>query len=231
MRDVMGTDLTMQIQRQSIPAKGYEIPVAVMTPKAPKGHVLVVHGYGGCKEEQLGLAWRIAEAGFATYAIDLRGHGQHPKPLDHHALDDLEAALYHLKPKGSVAIVAHSFGARLALHSSADFVIAISPAIEKEYSPKSCEKLMQIKSYRVREIQPGHIFSVLQEMPAWAPEAHKAVSVVCGTRDVPDIVRGCQELQANGVDVTFLEPVMHGDIYLTESAIEHIQTRLKQWFA
>ncbi len=221
----------MIILRQSIPANGYEIPAAALIPEISKGNVLVVHGYGGCKEEQLGLAWRISESGYTAHAIDLRGHGQHSKSLDHHALDDLEAAIRHLRTQGPVAVVAHSFGGRLALHSSADFVIAISPAIEKEYNLKSREKLMQIKSYRVREIQPGHIFNLLQEMPAWLPESHRAVSILCGTRDVPDIVRSCQDLQAQGADVTFLESVMHGDIYLTEGAFAFVKQRLDTWMA
>lgn len=37
----------------------------MIEPAAPKGAAVVIHGYGGCKEEQLGMAWRIAEKGLA----------------------------------------------------------------------------------------------------------------------------------------------------------------------
>ena len=106
----------MKIVRQWIPGQGYKIPCAAVVPPNPRGQALVVHGYGGCKEEQLGLAWRMAEDGIAACAMDLRGHGEHPRQLDDHALEDLESALSYLRKNGPVAIVGHSFGARLALH-------------------------------------------------------------------------------------------------------------------
>jgi dienelactone hydrolase len=45
----------------------------LIQPADPRGAAVIVHGgYGGNKEEQLGLGWRVAEAGLVAYVIDLR---------------------------------------------------------------------------------------------------------------------------------------------------------------
>jgi alpha-beta hydrolase superfamily lysophospholipase len=71
-------------------------------PSNSKGAVVEVHGYGGFKEETLGLAWRIAEKGFTTGVIDLRGHGEHLLDLDKNILSDLETAISHFRYYGKV---------------------------------------------------------------------------------------------------------------------------------
>jgi len=38
-------------------------PGILITPETSKGGVLVVHGYGGCKEEIVGLGVRVAALG------------------------------------------------------------------------------------------------------------------------------------------------------------------------
>jgi dienelactone hydrolase len=80
----------MEIKRQFVPGDGFHVPSVLVTPPDPAGAVVIVHGYGGNKEEQSGLAWRVAETGLAACAIDLRGHGEHLLPFDINALDELE---------------------------------------------------------------------------------------------------------------------------------------------
>jgi dienelactone hydrolase len=55
----------MNTYRYDIKNGNVEIPAIMIEPAAPKGAAVVIHGYGGCKEEQLGMAWRIAEKGLA----------------------------------------------------------------------------------------------------------------------------------------------------------------------
>ena len=83
----------MNITREIIPADSFGILCVTLTPASPRGSVVEVHGYGGCKEEQLGLAWRIAEIGLKTSVIDLTGHGEHMLPLDHNVLQDVEMSI------------------------------------------------------------------------------------------------------------------------------------------
>jgi dienelactone hydrolase len=78
------------------------------------------------KRRMLGLAARVAERGLAACVFDIRGHGEHPAPLDAAMLEDLEAILTFLRRFGRVAAAGHSLGGRLALMSSADAVAAIS---------------------------------------------------------------------------------------------------------
>ena len=72
----------MNIKREIIQADGFSIPCVIVTPPISRGAALIVHGYGGCKEEQLGLAWRVAETGVTACAMDHRGHGERELPLD-----------------------------------------------------------------------------------------------------------------------------------------------------
>jgi hypothetical protein len=53
----------MYIERHLIDNNKIKIPNVVITPDHPRGAAVIIHGYGGSKEEQLGLAWRIAEIG------------------------------------------------------------------------------------------------------------------------------------------------------------------------
>ena len=47
-------------------------------PGAPRGAVALVHGLGEHSGRYERLAGRFTDAGFAVWAIDLRGHGQSP---------------------------------------------------------------------------------------------------------------------------------------------------------
>ena len=44
----------MNIEREVIRENTLEIPCVLVKPQAPRGVALIVHGYGGSKEEQLG---------------------------------------------------------------------------------------------------------------------------------------------------------------------------------
>lgn len=66
----------MKLERKTIEAVGCGIPAVILTPGAPRGAAVVVHGYGVNKEEILGLASRVAGWGLAVCALDLRGYGE-----------------------------------------------------------------------------------------------------------------------------------------------------------
>ncbi len=82
----------MNIRRELIRAEGFGIPCVILEPPDSRGAAVVVHGYGGCKEEQLGFGWRVAEVGITVCIIDHRGHGEHKLPLDEDVLQDVETA-------------------------------------------------------------------------------------------------------------------------------------------
>lgn len=82
---------------------------------APRA-VLCVHGVGQRGRIFEPLAQRLAAAGRAVIAVDLRGHGDSPHdgPLDGDAhVDDLLATLDEYRIDAAI-VAGHSFGARLA---------------------------------------------------------------------------------------------------------------------
>ena len=220
---------SLEIERATIAGDGVETPAVWCLPSAPRAGVLLLHGYGGCKEEMLGPAWRLAEVGCAVCTIDLRGHGEHPAPLDMGVVADVEAALAGCRQYGPTVAIGHSLGGRLALSSDADFVVALSPALGHEFSEQTQGMLRELRSYRVREEGMQVLPSLLKTLPDWRPTARPTL-LVYGTRDVPEIAAACKEWGAQGVPVREIPCARHGDIFLLETTIELITKRLGTWW-
>ena len=216
----------MEIQRKVIHGNGYQIPAIFMMPYSATAAVIIVHGYGGCKEEQLGLAWRIAELGLATCTIDLPGHGEHPQMLTGRAMEEVEAVVEFCRAYGKVAVVGHSLGGRLALLSSADLAIAISPAFCKTYTQQTHDS-MKKRSFRVRASSPETIFEICEALPLWEP-GDRPTAIIYGSRDIPEIVKACEEQKAKGVPVTCIDKAAHNDTYLLEGTFEEIGRQLSK---
>lgn len=206
------------------------MPSVIISPAEPKGGAVIAHGYGGCKEEQLGLAWRVAECGLAACAIDLRGHGEHQLTMDSEFLADMEAAIRHCRKYGKVVAIGHSLGGRLALMSSADYAIGISPPIDPDYCARTQELLHKVRSYRVKEERSGAVFDYLKGLPALKGDRGGRTLVIYGSRDVPEIVGSCDVLKANGANVLRIEEARHGDTYQLESTFAAIAEQLARWF-
>lgn len=141
---------------------GQRIPAFLFEPEDAVAGAVLVHGHGGSKEGTLGLAARVTEAGMAALSIDLRGHGEHPDRLDENVIGDIEAAISLLHRYGPVAAIGHSLGGRLALQSSADLIVAISPSIPKGLSGEGRTMFAQFPSPRVREPYPGYVLDMLK---------------------------------------------------------------------
>jgi alpha-beta hydrolase superfamily lysophospholipase len=87
--------------------------------------VLLVHGYTADRAAMSVLARRLANAGYGVLAIDVRGHGQNPRPFARdnegaNLFEDLSAAAEWLRASSWVdgtrlAVVGHSMGASAAL--------------------------------------------------------------------------------------------------------------------
>jgi pimeloyl-ACP methyl ester carboxylesterase len=190
---------------------------------------VIAHGYGGCKEEQLGLAARVAECGLVACAIDLRGHGQNPRPLDSGVLEDIEAAVSRFRHHGKVVAIGHSLGGRLALISSADLAVGISPPLDPSYCARTRELLQKLRSYRVRPDDPDTVFDLLRALPAHSGDDGRTM-VIYGSRDVPEIVRSGDALRAQGRNAVRIEGAIHGDTYSLESTFAALKKQLGEWF-
>jgi alpha-beta hydrolase superfamily lysophospholipase len=221
---------TMKIERLLlVQEKEKTIQAVKIVPLKPAGSVVLVHGYGGCKEEELGLAWRIAETGLVVCAIDLCGHGENLSVLHKDMLEELEIAIEHCRQYGKVAAIGHSLGERLSLLSSADYAIGISPALNARYSDTTCDRLETIRSYRVRESSFNSFIKIMGQLPVWHPNTFQPTLIIFGTRDVPEIVQDCRKLQTQGFNVKEIDAAFHNDIYLHEETFRAINKQLKLW--
>lgn len=216
--------VTLKINRQRIRDN---IPCTAIVPDKPKGAAVIIHGYGGSKEEQLGLSWRIAENGIAAYTIDLRGHGEHVLPLTAEIVSDVETVIKYLRPFGKVVAVGHSLGGRLALISSADYAIAISPALQNEYGAQTSEILKSFRRYRVKYESPDEFLEVFSKIPKWQPGDRKAL-ILYGSRDIPEIIAACSAIMSNAAMIK-VEGALHNDIYLQEATYAYVNKYLTQW--
>ncbi len=216
------------IIKESIPGNNFDVPCIRLMPTNAHNAAVIVHGYGGCKEEPLGLAWRVAGSGLAVCSIDLRGHGEHRLPMDEHIQDDIEAAIKYCRSFGKVTVIGHSLGGRLALISSADHAIGISPALNRTFSPQTQEILKNLRSYRVREMYPGQNFELLQNMPVYKHEADREDMVIYGSRDVPEIISACNEIRPF-VHTVQVENAFHNDIYTLEATFNCVIKQLSDW--
>lgn len=217
----------MFINRTAIEEGNLSIPCVTVEPDDPKGAAVIFHGYGGSKEEMLGLAWRVAELGFAACAVDLRGHGQNPLPLGDRIADDVNAAVEYCRSFGKVIAIGHSLGGRLSLISAADFAIGISPALGKEFGGQTHEALKRMRSYRVNERIPGEVFGILEKIPDFEPSDGKR-AVIFGERDVPEINARCRALGPL-VKASAIAGALHGDIFLLEKTFDAVKARFEEW--
>ena len=177
-------------------ADGQPVPAYLLEPEKPAGGIALAHGYGGSKEQMLGLAARLAEAGYAACCPDLRGHGEHPAPLGPGLLHDLEAAVGYCRRYGPVAALGHSLGGRLALMSSADLLIAVSPAIPKRPSEEGRAMLIAFGSTAVRTPDPAAILPLLQALGP-VPDSARPKLLLVAEGDVPSLVEGVAEASAS----------------------------------
>src|SRR5713226_802289 len=97
----------MNFQRVTdlVAPEGHTIPAFLLSPTSPLGGAVVCHGYGGAKEQMLGVAASVAEKGMAALAIDLCGHGENMAPIGPAMRDEIEAALAYARRFGPTGII------------------------------------------------------------------------------------------------------------------------------
>lgn len=218
----------MNINRQLIQGDGFTVPSVIITPQTSIGAAIIIHGFGSCKEEHLGFAWRIAEAGFTTCIIDLRGHGEHELEFDEKIVLDVEAAIQYCRRFGKVVTIGHSLGGRLSLISNADYTIGISPAIYKTLCDQTIGNLNTFKNHRVRKTLSAK--EIFNKIPIWQVSENRNSVIFFGSRDSQDIILACNELKSMDVPVIKVEGALHGDIFLLEEIFDKVTSHLKIWF-
>ncbi|MBU6364507.1 MAG: alpha/beta fold hydrolase, partial [Acidobacteria bacterium] len=97
--------------------------------------VVVLHGFGSCKENHLDFAERLSDAGMWALVPDLRGHGETGGAMDEGMIGDVLACLDHLESLGAgpLGLRGSSMGGFLSLvaapmHPQVGALVAICPA-------------------------------------------------------------------------------------------------------
>jgi len=206
---------------------GHRVPAYQITPPKATAGAVLVHGYGGCKEQMLGLAARLASAGFVALCLDLRGHGEHAASLGNGLLHDLEAGLARLRPAGRTVAIGHSLGGRLALMSSADVAVAISPALPSRPSEEGRQMLVQFGSTAVRATSPMQILHLLQEMGP-VPSSDRPKLLIHARGDIPSLIEGITTLARSqpGALLWEIEADQHREAALSSGILGY----LPRWF-
>lgn len=187
----------MKLERKTLTAPdGHDIPGYLLTPDSARGGAALVPPYGGTKETMLGIAASLAEAGIAALAIDLCGHGENPAAIGPVMRDEVESAVAHLRRFGPTAAIGNSLGGRLALMSSADCMVAISPSVVAEISPQGKWMFENFPSPSVREPYSGYVVELLKLLGP-VPSHDRPCLLLYAERDIPAILEGAAGLKAD----------------------------------
>jgi hypothetical protein len=94
-----------------------------------------------------------------------------------------------------VAAAGHSLGGRLALMSSADLVVAISPALPQRPSEEGRAMLTHFGSTAVRARSSGEIMDILRTMPP-PPAVSRPTLLLHAEADIPSLIEATRAIAA-----------------------------------
>lgn len=219
----------MNLERVSTLAAtdGHTIPAYVLAPESAQGGVVLVPAYGGAKEHMLGIAVALAEAGLAALAIDLCGHGDNHAAIGPVMRDEIESAIRYARRFGRAAALGISLGGRLALMSSADCMVAISPSVVTAMSPQGKWMFENFPSPFVREPYPGYVLELLDALGPVAPHDRPCL-LLYAERDIPAILDGAQGLKASlsKSELRYVTGSLHPEVQHDNGFIRY----LPRWF-
>jgi hypothetical protein len=175
---------------------GHNVPGMMWVPDSPRGGALLLPPYGATKEQMLGLAVALAEQQFAALAMEVCGHGQNMAPIGPGMRDEVEAGLAYVRRFGQTAAVGVSLGGRLALMSSADYIVALSPSVVVEISPQGKWMFENFPSPAVREPYSGYVVELLEKLGPVAGHDRPCL-LAYAERDIPAILQGAAGLKAS----------------------------------
>lgn len=187
--------MNLQKVTNLIAPDGHVIPGFLCSLDSPRGGAVVCPGYGGTKEHVLALAVAIAERGLAALAMDPCGHGENTAAIGPMIRDEVEAAVRYLRRFGRVAAVGMSLGGQLALMSSADCMVAISPSVAAKISPQGKWMFENFPSPAMREPYSGYVLELLEALGP-VPAHDRPCLLLYAERDIPALLEGAAGLKA-----------------------------------
>ena len=216
----------MKIIRNNIIINKIEVPSIEIIPNDFKGEILLIHGYGGSKEEILGLGYRLAQERYKCICIDLRGHGESKFLYDDNILLDINEIIGTMD-KNKIRIAAgHSLGGRIALLSNADIKIGMSPALAKDYSEQTNKFIKSMRQHKVNEVHNNINFEFLYNLPLVNEHLSENDLIIYGEKDVPEIIQEISILSKGFKNIHKINFAFHGDTFIMEEAITVIKNHI-----
>src|SRR5713226_8524391 len=206
---------------------GHNIPAYLFTPDSARGGAALIPPYGSTKEHMLGIAATLGDVGIAALSIDLCGHGENRTAIGPVMRDEVESAVRYMRRFGRAAAVGISLGGRLALMSSADCMVAISPAVVAEISPQGKWMFENFPSPAVREPYSGYVTELLDKLGP-VPKHARPCLLLYAERDIPMILEGAAGLKArlSGAELRFVTKDLRVDIKHDNGLVRY----LPRWF-
>jgi len=206
---------------------GHNIPAFLLIPDSVRGGVVLIPPYGATKEHMLGIAVALGEAGMASLAIDLCGHGENRAAIGPVMRDEVESAIRHARRFGQAAALGISLGGRLALMSSADCMVAISPSVVAAISPQGKWMFENFPSPFVCEPYSGYVVELLNALGPVAPHDRPCL-LLYAERDIPAILEGATGLKASlsKSEVCYITKELHPEVQHENGFIRY----LPRWF-
>ena len=224
----MKSGTVMKLQRVYVSKPAGKIPAFQTIPEHPIGGAVLIPPYGSTKEQMLGIATCLAEEGWASLSIDLCGHGENTTHIGPgEMLGEVAAALDHVRHFGRTVAAGISLGGRLALMSSADQMIAISPAVVAEISERGRWMFENFPSPGVREPYAGYVVQLLEQMGP-VPRHSRPCLILYAERDIPAILEGAGELKAklSNAEVRYVTEDLRPEVQHENGFIRY----LPRWF-
>lgn len=195
-------------------------------PSKPLFCVLLLHGYGGSKEEMLPLGYRLALSGISAVIIDLPGHGQDKGIFNY---KNTNQAIAEVLTGGYIfqAIVGHSLGARLAMEYNLP-AVCLSPPLEMFFEGRRTELLNVLRVRRVNEEAPFEgLKSVMSEVNSKQMKVGQKL-ILYGDSDLQTVKDFAQNAAARGGETVKIEKASHSDIITASQAYAEVERWLKK---
>ena len=206
---------------------GHAIPALLAAPKSPQGGAVLIPPYGATKEHMLGIAMALGEQQIASLSFDPCGSGENRTEIGVAMRDEVEAAVAYMRRYGRVGAIGISLGGRLALMSSADHMVAISPAIVQEVSPQGKWMFENFPSPAVREPYSGYVIELLEKLGPVQTHDRPCL-LMYAQRDIPAIMEGAAGLRASlpGAELYYVKTDLRPDVQHDNGLIRY----LPRWF-
>ena len=134
----------------------------------------------------------IQSAGCAPTTGEPAGQASAPQEVTKLLLDKSREPI---AVDGAPLVIGHSLGGRLALMSSADVMVAMSPSVMVQMSPQGKWMFENLPSPSVREPYPTYVLELLEKLGP-VPSHGRPCLLLYSERDIQTLLDGATVLQA-----------------------------------